>query len=98
MLVEGGWAGEGEIGGRVWGIEVAGEDVNAAPAGSAAKLWFGPELELTAVERGRRVFRTHDPETEREIGTLLAREPYRERLGAHDRGSLRRTVHARGAE
>jgi putative protease len=80
LLVEGGWAGEGEIGGRVWAIEVAGEDVNAAPAGSAAKLWFGPELELSAVERGRRVFRSHDPETEREIGTLLAREPYRERL------------------
>ena len=80
LLVEGGWAGEGEVGGRVWNVEVAGADVNAAPAGSAAKLWFGPDLELTAIERGRRVFRTHDPETEREIGAQLAREPYRERL------------------
>ncbi|MEI9954439.1 MAG: DUF3656 domain-containing protein [Pseudomonadota bacterium] len=80
LLVEGGWAGQGEIGGRVWGIEVAGADVSEAPAGSAAKLWFGPELELSALKSGRRVFRSHDPETEREIGTLLAREPYRERL------------------
>ncbi|HEY0467084.1 MAG TPA: DUF3656 domain-containing protein [Polyangiaceae bacterium] len=79
-MVEGGWAGEGEIGGRVWAIEVAGADVDAAPAGSAAKLWFGPELELSAIERGRRVFRSHDPETEREVNALLAREPYRERL------------------
>jgi putative protease len=80
LLVEGGWAGEGEVGGRVWGIEIAGADSSAAPAGSAAKLWFGPELDLSTVTRGRRVFRSHDPETEREITTLLAREPYRERL------------------
>src|SRR6187402_555754 len=80
LLVEGGWSGTGEVGGRVWGIEVAGADVSAAPAGSSAKLWFGPDLELSAVTSGRRVFRSHDPETEREIGSLLAREPYRERL------------------
>jgi putative protease len=80
LLLEGGWAGEGEVGGRVWGLEVGGEDVSAAPAGSRVKLWFGPDHELGAVVRGRRVFRTHDPETEREIGAALAREPYRERL------------------
>jgi len=80
LLVEGGWAGEGEIGGRVWGIEVAGADVSAAFAGTPAKLWFGPELDLSAVGRGRRVFRSHDPETEREITTALTRDPYRERL------------------
>jgi len=80
LLVEGGWAGEGELGGRVWNIEVAGAEVNAVAAGSAAKLWFGPELALSAVERGRRVFRTHDPETEREVKAELARDPYRERL------------------
>ncbi|HYQ00020.1 MAG TPA: U32 family peptidase [Polyangiaceae bacterium] len=80
LLIEGGWGGEGETGGRVWGIEVAGADVNAAPPGSSAKLWFGPELELSAIERGRRVFRTHDPEAEREINAQLARQPYREAL------------------
>ncbi len=80
LLVEGGWAGEGEIGGRVWALELGGEDVSSAPAGSLVKLWFGPDHELGEVSRGRRVFRTHDPETEREIGAVLAREPYRERL------------------
>jgi len=80
LLIEGGWAGEGEIGGRIWSIDVAGADVNSVAAGSSAKLWFGPELELPSVERGRRIFRTHDPETEREIGAQLARQPYRERL------------------
>ena len=88
LLVEGGWAGEGEIGGRVWAIEVAGEDVSVAPAGSRAKLWFGPDQQLPEVVRGRRVFRTHDPETEREISALLGREPYRERLDLKLRGKL----------
>jgi len=80
LLVEGGWAGEGELGGRVWGVEVEGQDVSAAESGRHAKLWFGPELELPAVSPGRRVFRSHDPDTAREITSLLAREPYRERL------------------
>ena len=80
LLVEGGWAGEGEIGGRVWNLEVDGEDVLAASPGCQVKIWFGPELELPEVTRGRRVFRSHDPEAEREIGAVLAREPYRERL------------------
>ena len=80
LLVEGGWAGEGEIGGRVWGIEVEGHDVSAAEAGQHAKLWFGPDLDLAAVGGGRRVFRSHDPQTEREITSVLATEPYRERL------------------
>jgi len=80
LLIEGGWGSGGEVGGRIWGIEVAGVEVNAASAGSAAKLWFGPDLDLPAVPRGRRVFRTHDPETERELSALLTREPYREPL------------------
>jgi U32 family peptidase len=88
LLVEGGWAGVGEVGGRVWGIEVAGADVSAAAAGSLAKLWFGPELELPEVGRGRRVFRSHDPENEREVSAQLARDPYRERLELRIAGSF----------
>ncbi|MET0795111.1 MAG: U32 family peptidase [Polyangiaceae bacterium] len=80
ILIEGGWGGEGEVGGRVWNLEVAGVDVTEAPPGTRVNVWFGPELELAEVTRGRRVFRTHDPETAREIGALLQREPYRERL------------------
>ena len=80
LLVEGGWAGEGEVGGRVWALEVAGQDVTEAPAGSRVLLWFGPDVDLLEVRRGRRVFRSHDPETAREITSLAEREPYRERL------------------
>ncbi len=88
LLVEGGWGGEGEIGGRVWNLELAGKDVSEAPAGSQVKAWLGPELELGAVTRGRRVFRSHDPETAREIGAVLAREPFREQLELEISGEL----------
>jgi U32 family peptidase len=88
LLVEGGWAGEGESGGRVWSVELAGKDVLEAPAGSRPKLWLGPECELASVSAGRRVFRTHDPETEREVTTQLAREPFRERLDLEISGAF----------
>jgi putative protease len=88
LLVEGGWAGEGESGGRVWSIELAGKDVPDAPAGCRLKLWLGPECELASVGAGRRVFRTHDPETEREVTTQLAREPFRERLDLEISGAF----------
>ena len=88
LLVEGGWAGEGEIGGRVWAIEIAGRDVTEAAAGSHVELWFGPEHVLPEVVARRRVFRTHDPETTKEITSLLEREPYRERLQLKIAGEL----------
>src|SRR5450432_3979417 len=88
LLVEGGWAGEGESGGRVWSVEVAGKDEPEAPAGSRVKLWFGPECELKGVNRGRRVFRTHDPETAREVTAELARAPFRERLNLEIAGDF----------
>jgi putative protease len=88
LIVEGGWAGEGEIGGRIWGLEQAGQDVAAASPGQPVKLWFGPDLELPEVIQGRRVFRSHDPETEREILQVLAREPYRDRLRVKIAGEL----------
>jgi putative protease len=88
LLIEGGWGGAGEVGGRVWNLEVDGQDVTEAPPGTQVKLWFGPELDLGEVARGRRVFRTHDPETEREIGAFLQREPYRERLSLEIAGEF----------
>ncbi len=90
LLVEGGWGGEGEIGGRIWAIQLAGQDVLTAPAGSRVTVWLGPELELTGVAKGRRVFRTSDPETERALAAL-ARAPYRERLDLRVSGELGRT-------
>jgi len=79
LLIEGGWAGEGECGGRVWAVEVAGKDVlDAAPA--TIKIWLGPDVDVPAAVSERRVFRTHDPAVEREVSARLQQEPFRERL------------------
>jgi putative protease len=82
VLVEGGLAGAGELGGRVWAIEVEGREVERAPAGSLARLWLGPErghgeLELA---RGRRVWKNDDPAVERAIVAKTREAPARTRL------------------
>ena len=85
LLVEGGFASEGEIGGRVWAIEVGGKDVESAPAGSTARLWLGPNANVGSnadppigdkQARPRRVHRTSAPGVEKRI---LARDAANER-------------------
>ncbi|HEX3775833.1 MAG TPA: U32 family peptidase, partial [Polyangiaceae bacterium] len=88
LLVEGGWASEGECGGRVWSLELARKDEAFASAGQRVKLWFGPDTRLESVQPGRRIFRTHDPAIEREIATELSRAPFRERLDLVISGEL----------
>jgi putative protease len=76
LLVEGGFASKGELGGRIWGIEVANEDVESAPSGSSARLWLGPDVTIGDVDVStkRRVFRTSAPGIEKRIQKgLLAR-------------------------
>ncbi len=81
IVVEGGRAGDGEIGGRVWAIAIDGRDVERADAGSEVALWLGPDRPIDGVTRGRRVFKSNDPERERaaraiaEFGTARARTP-----------------------
>jgi putative protease len=48
IVVEGGWGGEGELGGRVW--DVRGD-----------RVWLGPDVKLPEDLGGRRVFRNSDP-------------------------------------
>ncbi len=48
IVVEGGWAGEGELGGRVWDVR---EDA----------VWLGPDVKLPDDLAGRRVFKNNDP-------------------------------------
>lgn len=88
VLVEGGRAGEGERGGRVWDLVVKGESVARAPAGADALVWLGPDVPLDDVEAGRRLFKNDDPEIEKLILTELEREPYREPLDLVIRGAL----------
>ena len=59
LLVEGGWGGEGEVGGRVW-------DVEPGAAGEVL-VWLGPEKDVAGAGRGRRVFKTSDPSNEKAI-------------------------------
>lgn len=88
ILVEGGFAGEGEIGGRVWGILLRGENVERAPAGSEALIWLGPDKPIDGAVSGRRVFRTDDPALDRDVKTRLEREPHRVAIDVRLTGSF----------
>ena len=77
LLVEGGFAGEGELGGRVWDVVPAGSG-----SGGGALVWLGPEREaaMTASLAGRRVFRTSDPARTQAALTEILRDPRRRRV------------------
>jgi putative protease len=80
LLVEGGWGGEGEVGGRVWDVEV-GDD-------GASRVWLGPDRGVAGAEAGRRVFKTGDPVNEKAIGARTEREPERVGLDVRLRGAV----------
>ncbi len=67
LLVQGGRANEGEVGGRVWNITVAGRDVERADAGADARVWFGPDRDVAAAQVGHAVWRTDSPAEERAV-------------------------------
>jgi putative protease len=78
LLVEGGWGGEGEVGGRVWDVE-PGED-------GASRVWLGPDRDVADARAGRRVFRTSDPGNEKAIGDRVERDPERVPIDVRLRG------------
>jgi U32 family peptidase len=77
ILVEGGFASAGEIGGRVWALAVNGAEVDRAEVGARAHVWLGPDVVIEReighghghghVEKVRRVFRTGDPQGAKKI-------------------------------
>ncbi|MDB4942138.1 MAG: peptidase [Labilithrix sp.] len=72
ILVEGGLASTGEIGGRVWSLVVDGQDVDRAPRGARAHVWLGPDARVAprlavAGQAPRRVFRTSDPQGAKKV-------------------------------
>lgn len=73
ILFEGGLAGEGEIGGRVWSLRVGERDVEEAAPGDEALVWLGPDRRLDAVRAGGRIFKTSDPERERRARAIAER-------------------------
>ena len=82
VIVEGGRGGSLERGGRVWDIEVVGSDttVDNADAGQHVRLWLGPDVDVSGVVAGRRVFHNDDPSLDKALLTRVEREPVREWL------------------
>ncbi|HEY8090115.1 MAG TPA: DUF3656 domain-containing protein [Polyangiaceae bacterium] len=80
LLVEGGWGGEGEVGGRVWEVE--------AGAAGEVLVWLGPEKDVAGAESGRRVFRTGDPTNDRAVAARFEREPARVPVDVVLRGAI----------
>jgi putative protease len=82
VLVEGGWGGEGEIGGRVWTLASGGRDVERAVEGDEVALWLGPEARLGDAQslEGRRVWRTDAPAEEKAVQRELEAAPARVRM------------------
>lgn len=80
VLVEGGFGGEGEIGGRVWAILCDGQDVERAAAGEEVLLWLGPDRSVDGAPAGRRVWKTSDPAREKAVLAEIDRDPRRAAL------------------
>lgn len=95
LLVEGGFAGEGEIGGRVWGIVSRGESVDRAAPGQEALIWLGPDKRFEDAPAGRRVWKTSDPAREKEIQSRLDRDPYKVPVELHISGRMGEPFHLR---
>jgi putative protease len=87
ILVEGGFAGEGEIGGRIWGVLVDGRDVERAEPGDRALLWLGPDKSIEGDARGR-VFKTNDPACERAINARIEKDPHKVPIEVSVRGAI----------
>ncbi|MEZ4407160.1 MAG: U32 family peptidase [Polyangiales bacterium] len=88
VLVEGGYAGEGELGGRVWSIERGGEEREAGRAGERVRLWLGPDRVVTAPAPGRRVWRNDSPSVEREALAEVMADPRRVGLSVTLAGAM----------
>ncbi|MET0595754.1 MAG: DUF3656 domain-containing protein, partial [Polyangiaceae bacterium] len=88
ILVEGGLGGEGELGGRVWGLEVAGQDVPVAKSGAVARVWLGPDVKVGDLQASRRVFKTSDPPGDKRLHSELAQEAKKVRLDLRIAGAI----------
>jgi putative protease len=89
ILVEGGYASEGELGGRIWSIAVGGKDVERADAGCSALVWLGPDRAIDdASYSGRRVWKTDDPSREKAVLASIERDPWRTLVAFRLTGAL----------
>ncbi len=79
VLIQGERANEGETGGRVWAIATdRGEVDEVVPEDGRAidvRVWLGPDKDASHVVAGRRVFKTSDPNVERDVTAAIERGP-----------------------
>ena len=80
VLIEGGRAGRGERGGRVWDV-VADDD-------GGALLWLGPEVDLQDVPVGRRIFHNDDPALDKRLLREIEEQPVKEAVDVDVSGSI----------
>ena len=98
VLVAGGRAGVGEVGGRIWDLFAVDatdaaaalnvEGVTNVEAGTDVWLWLGPDVDARDVVAGRRVFQTDDPALDKQLLQQLERTPHREALHITVSGDL----------
>ncbi len=72
VLVEGGPAGVGEVGGHLWELLENGKRVSQIAKGGRVRAWLGPEKDVRLCKKGRAIFRTHGKGTERAVRELIA--------------------------
>jgi U32 family peptidase len=88
ILVQGGRAGHGEFGGRIWQLRAQGAEVTSIGQASEALAWLGPDASLSDDCVGRRVFRTSASALPAEIAAILPREPERVPIAATLSGTV----------
>jgi len=88
ILVEGGWGGANEVGGRVWELQVGGRDVHEAKAGEDVLAWLGPDRAVAGAVREGRAFKTSDPRNDRDIASRLEKDPVRVALDVRMSGQF----------
>ncbi|MRG92408.1 peptidase U32 family protein [Polyangium spumosum] len=91
VLVEGGFSGEGEIGGRIWTITRSGADTPRAEPGEEVSVWLGPDARADAAKPGRRVWKTDDPAREKAVLAEIERSPRKVPLTIRVSGAIGET-------
>ena len=77
VVVEGGRASVGEVGGRVWDI-VDDDDDDAGDGDGGQLLWLGPDVDLRSVQSGRRIFHNDDPAGDKDVLRGVEEAPVKE--------------------
>ena len=88
LLVEGGFAGSGEVGGRVWAVQERGVEVERGEAGRDLRVWLGPDVDVERAGNGHRVWKTSDPRATRDVEAATDRAPHRVRVDVSVRGRI----------